>query len=359
MSNPPLKIGPIVVTPGPEPTPKLPTLPILPVLYQARPLPWNGSVPENAGLESFFKKKGVRNSDLTMTVIVLAATAQRNIEQTYIAQLSNIQSETDSELAEIVGDEKISELEMANKIKRVVDKLIAQKRKEIVDISSKANSFFGRDPLAKSMELNAVDFVNIFQNWKSHTRPVDVYNNFIKSVSAAYIKKVLLKKIKLLTEKSKEVTSRIAVIQAKKHEEALRLADAAYRAGVKEIPVSPPNVYIDKNIEESIQIKNYLKNGSGFLFSWFYTKVKNKGEWDFKQLGRQYADFGNFHYGAVGTAAGISEGLLLRAAGAAQNFAGTSKEEFDNWWAQSPYGDDPVDQVWIKAGIEYARSKGL
>ena len=53
-----------------------------------------------------------------------------------------------------------------------------------------------------------------------------------------------------------------------------------------------------------------------------------------------------------------SVAVLLRAAGAAQTAAGTSREEFDTWWSEAPYGDDPVDQVWIKAGIEYAKSKG-
>ncbi|MGV8434717.1 hypothetical protein ACV34C_27345, partial [Pseudomonas aeruginosa] len=24
----------------------------------------------------------------------------------------------------------------------------------------------------------------------------------------------------------------------------------------------------------------------------------------------------------------------------------------------TPYGDNPVDQIWIKAGIDYAKSKG-
>lgn len=101
----------------------------------------------------------------------------------------------------------------------------------------------------------------------------------------------------------------------------------------------------------------FSRGGDAFLFSGFYSQVKNRGPWDFKQRGPQYENFGNFHYGAVGTAAGISAAMLLRAAGAAQSKAGTSNVEFGFWWSTAPYGDDPRDQHWISKGIEYARSK--
>ncbi|MUF07216.1 bacteriocin [Pseudomonas sp. CCM 7893] len=95
------------------------------------------------------------------------------------------------------------------------------------------------------------------------------------------------------------------------------------------------------------------------VYGVFYTKVRNGGEWDYKQRGPQYEEVGNFNYGATGRAAGIPEQVLLRAAGAAQGIAGTSMEDFGKWWAGSPYGDDKVDQVWIKAGIEFAKAKGF
>ncbi|TFW18064.1 bacteriocin [Pseudomonas putida] len=94
------------------------------------------------------------------------------------------------------------------------------------------------------------------------------------------------------------------------------------------------------------------------LVSWFYSKVRNRGEWDYKQQGRQYEALGNFNYGATGTAAGLSEEFLLRGAGWAQSRAGTSNSAFGSWWGSSPYGDDPEDQEWIKKGIEYAKSYG-
>ena len=324
MSKPPLNIGPIVVTPDPVSPPKLPPLPVLPGMYQARPLPWNGVVPANTGLDAFFKKKGVKHPDFTMTVIILAATTQRNIEESFVSQLSNIESELDSEWAAIKNEE-LSELASAKKDKVIVENLLAQKIKDVENFSNEANSFFGRDPLAKDIKLNAVDFVNVFQSRRSSAQPIEIYNNFIKSVSAAYIRRLLLEKIRVLTDKSNKLTNRILMAQARANEEALRMTDAVNRTELKQYPAPPPDVSIDTNIEEAIQKKIYLKEDSAFLLSWFYTKVRNKGGWDFKQLGRQYADFGNFHYGAVGTAAGISEGLLLRAAGAAQHLAGTSK----------------------------------
>lgn len=127
----------------------------------------------------------------------------------------------------------------------------------------------------------------------------------------------------------------------------------------EQYPAAPPGVSLASNLKESNEQRKYFKNGgAGFLFSWFYKKVRNRGDWDYKQRGGQFANFGNFNYGATGTAAGISEMVLLRAAGAAQTVAGTSQAAFDAWWADSPYGDDPVDQVWIKAGIDYAKSQG-
>ncbi|MDM3884430.1 polymorphic toxin type 44 domain-containing protein [Pseudomonas sp. BCRC 81390] len=105
--------------------------------------------------------------------------------------------------------------------------------------------------------------------------------------------------------------------------------------------------------------RDYFKNGgTGFLISWFYSMVRNGGKWDYKQQGRKYEALGNFNYGATGTAAGLSEEFLLRGAGWAQSRAGTSTSTFGSWWGDPPYGDDPEDQEWIKAGIRYAKTFG-
>ena len=123
------------------------------------------------------------------------------------------------------------------------------------------------------------------------------------------------------------------------------------------IPLAPPGVDINKNIREAMKRLNP---------SWFYNQVKNKGPWDYKQLGKQYEAFGNFNYGATGAAFGFSERTLLREAGRAQIRAKTSKPKWNKpgsrlnpFGGKPPYGDDPRDQELIKQGVKYFESLGL
>ncbi|MBB1202128.1 type IV secretion protein Rhs [Enterobacteriaceae bacterium 89] len=93
-------------------------------------------------------------------------------------------------------------------------------------------------------------------------------------------------------------------------------------------------------------------------YYWFYQKVRNGGPWDYKKFDPYFAAFGNFNFGAAGTAAGISANILLRGAGWAQGHAGTSRPEWGKWHEKPPYGDDPTDQRNIEQGIEYAIQNG-
>lgn len=63
-------------------------------------------------------------------------------------------------------------------------------------------------------------------------------------------------------------------------------------------------------------------------------------------------DAGNFNYGAMGSAAGLSEFALKAGAGFQQLSDGTSDIEFFYPWSWS-YGDDPADQLMIQFGINY------
>jgi RHS repeat-associated protein len=111
-------------------------------------------------------------------------------------------------------------------------------------------------------------------------------------------------------------------------------------------PVSPSSGSCSANITEAQRSYNLL---------WLYDQVRNRGPWDYKQQGSRYQNFGNFNYGATGAAFGFSSQVLYRAAGWAQQQAGTSQPQWGSWYESSPYGDDPDDQYWIQQGIQYYR----
>jgi hypothetical protein len=97
------------------------------------------------------------------------------------------------------------------------------------------------------------------------------------------------------------------------------------------------------------------------IVAWFADKVKTGGDWDYKRFGSAYEAFGNYNYGAVGAAIGYTSGILLRAAGAVQNWTdfrrvvqGRSRIGSGFFLGGSPYGDDPEDQAVISKGIDYA-----
>lgn len=119
---------------------------------------------------------------------------------------------------------------------------------------------------------------------------------------------------------------------------------------------SPPGVSVTSNM----MIARFHHGPSALTYLWFYKQVRGHGPWDYKnQLGRKYENFGNFHYGAVGVAAGIKPEVLLRGAGFAQKSAGTSSPDFIGYKGPDAYGDDPSDQTWIRAGIDYAQRSGF
>ena len=95
---------------------------------------------------------------------------------------------------------------------------------------------------------------------------------------------------------------------------------------------------------------NYYKE----KLRWFRDMVTDGGLWDYKRLDPALEDFGNWHYGFIGSEVGIHPQILLRAAG--YNQMGKEKlydvrngQWTDTW--PSTYGDFPRDQDWIKRGI--------
>jgi len=128
----------------------------------------------------------------------------------------------------------------------------------------------------------------------------------------------------------------------------------------------PPNVNLQKDVEEAKNADSYVLSGSKFF--WFHDKVKTGGDWDYKSPrsgdnvnNTQYEDYGNWHYGYIGTTTGISQSLLEQQAGVEQQKQGTSKPNWGNpsypyglnpFGGSGTFGDDPHDNAMIIAGVE-------
>ena len=118
------------------------------------------------------------------------------------------------------------------------------------------------------------------------------------------------------------------------------------------VPTHPAAVSCPANMREAGRHLNPF---------WFYNRVNDYGPWDYKRVGPHgyYEKFGNFNYGATGAAMGWPPQILLRMAGWAQRRKKeNSKPEWGTPWdlnLHGPYGDDPKDQVMIRAGIQYSQ----
>jgi Bacterial toxin 44 len=91
-----------------------------------------------------------------------------------------------------------------------------------------------------------------------------------------------------------------------------------------------------------------------------YEAFRNHGPMDYKNRypnSPGVQDFGNFNYGAVTAALGISPDIAMRAAGWGQTRAGTSLPEWGKAWGSAPYGDDPQDQKMISLGIQFTQGQ--
>lgn len=117
------------------------------------------------------------------------------------------------------------------------------------------------------------------------------------------------------------------------------------------VPIAPPGVDLGANIAEA----QTHRPPTYSQFRWFKRQVGPRGPWDYKRRGMQYEMFGNFNYGATGSAMGIPDAILKRAAGYYQPKK-AQRRAWGDWYGGAPYGDDPADQVQIDLGIKYAKS---
>jgi hypothetical protein len=123
----------------------------------------------------------------------------------------------------------------------------------------------------------------------------------------------------------------------------------------------PPGVYVSDNIARALDYQR--THTSEETFNWFFDHVRNnRGErimskWeslDYKQINSDFADFGNFNYGAVAAALGISETVATCGAGWAQQQANGHGSIVSAALAGldilGSCGDNPEDTIQIRAG---------
>lgn len=145
------------------------------------------------------------------------------------------------------------------------------------------------------------------------------------------------------------------------HTRACGMGQAGYSS--RDSFESPLGLDLAKNEEYALAIHDLGPLGK---FVAFRAMVDYGAPWDYKRLGdgEQYENFGNWHYGYMGAAAGFSDEVLFRAAGYVQRATSA-------WFGEKTtlqgvvfgvggtryFGDDPKDAYWIRRGIDDYRAK--
>ncbi len=153
-------------------------------------------------------------------------------------------------------------------------------------------------------------------------------------------------------------------------------ANTIYANAGEENAKEAKGIYNPFTFKKNVQNKGKwdLKNNKNTIYG---LANDGKTKFDFQGKEMESQDIGNHHFGVVGKAYGLfSEDFMLRQAGEAQIGAGTSKPEWqpviktttDTYIEHGmkvktteiiklpPYGDDPRDQEWIKAGFKYYKN---
>jgi hypothetical protein len=136
------------------------------------------------------------------------------------------------------------------------------------------------------------------------------------------------------------------------------------------VPDAPPDASVDRDMREAARRHDPF---------WFERQV-NRGPWDYKyrENSPKYGAFGNFVYGAAGTALGLPPSVLRRFAGLAQvggNLVNpppitdpktgerrrgprfNSKNGVP--WGGYPYGDTPTISLTSTLSFVTRRSRGI
>lgn len=124
---------------------------------------------------------------------------------------------------------------------------------------------------------------------------------------------------------------------------------------VGDLPVeAPPEVDIHDDLDLAEQQRYFNADDP----HWFQRQTAAGGQWDPMRWGKPFEEFGFFHLGLVGRAAGIPAGVLLRMEGSRHAQAhGASPERGDPgngmWGGKAPFGNDPKRHASMQKGIDH------
>ncbi len=130
---------------------------------------------------------------------------------------------------------------------------------------------------------------------------------------------------------------------------------AKQRGEDEELPVQvPDDVDFDDNLDEAEDHAQFDPETP----NWFEQQTAPGGAWDPERWGPEHRDFGNFHLGVMGAAAGMPRGLVLRLAGKRhQERHGKHGERGDPgngiWGGKAPFGNEPRNYEAIREGFDY------
>jgi len=122
-------------------------------------------------------------------------------------------------------------------------------------------------------------------------------------------------------------------------------------------PEAPPGVSIDDNIrraEDAIQHPGLATRPKAYEM--MLDLFPSGHEMDYKTADKRYRDFGNFNYGAFGSALGLTPYELHSGAGVQQMRDGTWSPKYGVPGIGGMLGDNREDYGMIDEGIQYYRT---
>ena len=133
------------------------------------------------------------------------------------------------------------------------------------------------------------------------------------------------------------------------------------------VPAHPANANVNANMAQTNAAKPIpLVGGSALTAStvnaasWFNNVCCWSSPWNYQADANgnwqpQYDDFGNFNYGATGTALGLPQAAVMWAGGLVKNINYWSKGQA-NPYRNQPYMNDRHKMSMIAQGIQYAQN---